>query len=334
MNLSRRHWLGGLGAASLAAPYVVRNAAAAGATKLVYQTAWTPEPDEAGVYQAVATGLYRSVGLDVEVRAGGPDLNTMQMFLVGQADFVTTDAYRVAAIVRQGLPGVAIAAFYQRPPHAILSHPHVGNDTLADLKGKPILIALSDRESFWIWLKAKYGYTDDQARPYTFDMAPFLVDTTLSMQGYITSEPYQARRAGVDPVVNLLADNGFMDYYNVILASPRMVAHQPDVIARFLAATRKGWQSYLYGDPAPADDAIKAGNPHMSDDLIAYARGAMKRHALFDSADVTKHGLGAMSDAGWQSVYRSMVAVGALPAGLDLRKGYTLAFVTGHGAAA
>jgi NitT/TauT family transport system substrate-binding protein len=72
----------------------------------------------------------------------------------------------------------------------------------------------------------------------------------------------------------------------------------------------------------------------MSDDLIAYARGAMKRHALFDSADVAKHGLGAMSDAGWQSVYRSMVAVGALPAGLDLRKGYTLAFVTGHGAAA
>jgi NitT/TauT family transport system substrate-binding protein len=334
VSLARRRWLSGLGAASLGVPFVFRDAAAAGSTKLVYQTGWLPEADEAGMYQAVATGLYRSHGLDVELHAGGPDLNSIQLFLAGKAHFVTTDAYRVADIVQRGLPGVAIAAFYQRSPHAILSHPHVGNDTLAQLKGKPILISEIDRESFWMWLKAKYGYTEDQARPYTFNMAPFVVDKNLSMQGYVTNEPYQARRAGVDPVVNLLADNGFFEYHNVILAAPRMVTQQPDVIARFVDATVKGWQSYLHGDPRPANTAIKRGNTEMTDDLIAFARSAMKRYALFDSADVAKHGLGAMSDAAWTNIYRSGVAAGALPAGLDLRKGYSLAFVTGRGARA
>lgn len=34
-----------------------------------------------------------------------------------------------------------------------------------------------------------------------------------------------------------------------------------------------------------------------------------------------------MSDARWESFYRDMVAVGALPATLDYRKAYTLEFV-------
>ena len=46
----------------------------------------------------------------------------------------------------------------------LLSHPGVGNDTLAALKGKPILIGAAGRTSFWLWLKAKYGYGDEQIR--------------------------------------------------------------------------------------------------------------------------------------------------------------------------
>jgi NitT/TauT family transport system substrate-binding protein len=325
--LSRGRWLGGLTATALSAPFVFRNAAAAGGTKLIYQTSWTPEPDEAGIYQALATGVYNASGLDVEIRAGGPQLNSMQMFLAGKADFVTTDGFRVPELVQQGLPGIAIAAFYQKSPIVILSHEHAGNDTLTELKGKPILISEGERESYWVWLKAKYGYTEDQARPYTFNMAPFIVDKALSMQGYITDEPYQARREGVQPVIHVLAESGYLDYYNVVLASPRMVAQNPAVVAHFVDATIKGWHSYLDGDPKPANDMIKTGNPDMTDGLIAYARSAMKRYGLFESDDVKKGGIGAMSDAMWKNNYQSMAAIGALPAGVDIRKGYTLAFV-------
>jgi NitT/TauT family transport system substrate-binding protein len=327
MRFTRRRWLSGLASSSLAAPFIVRNAGATGLTKVVYQTAWVPEPDEGGLYQALTAGIYTSHGLDVEVRAGGPQLNAVEQFLAGKADFITIDSFRAAAMAAQGLPGVAVAAFYQKPPHVILSHPQAGNDTLADLRGKPILISDGDRQSFWMWLKAKYGYSDDQARPYTFNMAPFLVDKNLSMQGFITSEPYLAHQAGVDPVVHVLADHGYLAYYDIILAAPRMIAERKDVVARFVDATIKGWQSYLHGDPKPANDAIKTGNPGTTDDAIAYARGAMKRYGLFDSDDVKRGGLGAMSDAKWNGIYRSLAAVGALPKGVDIRKAYTLEFV-------
>jgi NitT/TauT family transport system substrate-binding protein len=326
MTSSRRRFLGGLAAASVAAPFVFRNASAEGLAKIVYQTSWTPEPDDGGLYQAISTGIYKQFGLDVELHAGGPQLNSSQIFFAGQADFVSSDSFRTLEYVQRGLPGIAVAAFYQKPPTILLSHKHVGNDTLAELKNKPILISTGGREAYWIWLKAKYGYSDDQARPYTFTMAPFLVEPDLTMEGYVTIEPFQAHKAGVDPVVHSLADNGYQAYYNVILASPRMIAEKRDLVARFVAATRKGWHDFLYGNAKPALQAIMNGNPEMSPELVGYAHNAMKTRALCESDDVKRFGVGAMTDAKWQAIYQSLAAVGAQPRGIDVRKGYTLQF--------
>ncbi len=178
-----------------------------------------------------------------------------------------------------------------------------------------------------MWLKAKFGFSDDQVRPYTFNLAPFLIDKTMSVQGFVYIEPYLAQRAGVQPVVQLLADDGYLDYNGVIIASPRLVSDRKPVVQRFVDATTKGWQSYLSGDPKPANAIIRNGNPEMTDGMIAYARDIMKRRGIYTSDDVRQGGLGAMTDAHWQRIYKSMADVGALPAGLDIRKGYTLEFV-------
>ena len=44
------------------------------------------------------------------------------------------------------------------------------------MKGHPILLSDASMTAFWLWLKAKYGFTDDQVRSYTFDNAPFIAD--------------------------------------------------------------------------------------------------------------------------------------------------------------
>ena len=116
---------------------------------------------------------------------------------------------------------------FQKDLRALLSHPGVGNDTLPALKGKPILIGAAGRTSFWQWLKVKYGYTDEQIRPYTFNLAPFLADKNISQQGFITSEPYAMRQAGVDPVIHLLADHGFDNYSGILLCLPKLAAERP-----------------------------------------------------------------------------------------------------------
>jgi NitT/TauT family transport system substrate-binding protein len=328
--LNRRRLLaagGALAAAPAFIPALLRNASAQGLTKVVYQTGWVPQPDKGGLYQALATGLYKEAGLDVELRSGGPQLNVNQIFLAGKADFADSDSTRILNFVKQGLPGVAVAAFGQRPFSVVVSHPNSGNDSLAALKGKPMLVSTVGRQTYWLWLKARYGLTEDQLKPYTYSMAPFLNDKTMNMEGFITSEPYELRKAGVQPVVHMLAEHGYQAYSNVTLASPRMVADKPELVQRFVDATAKGWASYLFGDPAPGNALIRQGNPDATPEKIAYAHAVMKQYALFDSDDVKAGGVGAMSHAQWQRIYEGLVAVDALPPGLDVRKGYTLQFV-------
>ncbi|HEY2190555.1 MAG TPA: ABC transporter substrate-binding protein [Caldimonas sp.] len=327
-SLSRRRLLGALaGAAALVAPAFVRQAGAQGLTKVSYQTGWLAQPEHGGFYQALATGLYRDAGLDVDIRRGGPQLNTTTLFLAGSVDFCEFDSFRQISFVNESLPGVAVAAFFQKDPRILLSHPGVGNDSLPQLKGKPILVATAGRQTYWQWLKTRFGFVDDQIRPYTFNIAPFLADKQISMQGYIASEPFAARQAGVEPVIHLLADSGFDNYSSVLLASPKMVKEQPALVQRFIDATAKGWESYLHGDPAPANAIIQKQNPEMSDDKIAYAIEAIRKYGIVETAETKAMGIGAMSDARWKRFYDDMVAAGAQPAGLDVKRGYTLQFV-------
>lgn len=325
-RLTRRSLLAA-SASLLAAPMFLRDARAQDLPKLIYQTGWLPQPDKGGLYQALATGLYRDHGLDVEIRPGGPQLNVVQIFMAGKVDFADTDSFRPLNFLKEGLPGVAVAAFGQKSLNVLMSHPGSGNDSLGALKGKPLLVSPTGRTTYWPWLRAKYGLSDDQIRPYAFNLATFLADRQTSREGFITSEPFDAKKAGMDPVVHLLADHGYQNYSNVMLASPRMVAEKPDLVQRFVDATAKGWKSYVYGNPAPGNALIRQGNPDLSEEKIAHAIQVMRQHRILESEDQAKGGIGAMTDARWKAFHDEMVAVGALPGGLDPKKAYTLQFV-------
>ena len=78
--------------------------------------------------------------------------------------------------------------------------PATASTASTKLKGKTILVGAGGRVSYWPFLKAKYGFTDEQMRPYTFNLAPFMADKNLVQQGFISSEPYAMRQAGADPV--------------------------------------------------------------------------------------------------------------------------------------
>ena len=324
---TRRRATAGL-LAGLAAPLAgLRAARAQSLDKLVYQTGWRAQAEHGGFYQALATGLYKAHGLDVEIRQGGPQMDANALLVSGRADFIENNALGAFNYVRENLPGLCVACFFQKDLRVLLSHPGVGNDTLAALKGKPILIATAGRQSYWLWLKAKYGYSDEQIRPYTFNMAPFLADKMVSQQGFITSEPYPLRAAGVDPVIHLLADNGFDNFQGVMMCQPKLANDKPDVVQRFVDASIKGWMSYLYGDPAPGNALIARDNPDMTGDKIAYAIDTMKKVDLVLHGDAGRLGVGAMTAERWRRFYDDMVSVGAAPGGLDIERLYTLGFV-------
>ena len=315
---------GGVAASALTP---LRRARAQSLDKISYQTNWRAQAEHGGFYQAVATGIYKEHGLEVEIRQGGPQLDVNALLLAGRADVVENDAFRILNFARDNIPGLAISSMFQKDLRALLSHPGVGNDTLPALKGKPILIGAAGRTSFWQWLKVRYGFTDEQIRPYTFNLAPFLADKNISQQGFITSEPFAMRQAGVDPVVHLLADHGFYNLPSVQLCLPKLAAEKAEVLQRFVDASAKGWKSYLTGDPAPANALIKRDNPDMTDDKIAYAIQVLNKAGIVGGGDAAKLGIGALTPEHWIAFYKDMVDCGALPAGWAVDKLITTQFV-------
>ena len=182
--------------------------------------------------------------------------------------------------------------------------------------------------TYYQWLKADYGFKDDQVKPYTFNPQPFLADKHSAMQGYVTSEPFAVEKEGkFKPKIFLLADQGFSDYSTLIETRRELVEKKPDLVQRFVDASIIGWYNYLYGDNGPANALIKKQNPEMTDELLAYSVAKMKEYGIVDSGDALTLGIGAMTDARMKDFFDKMVRAGVVKPGLDYRKSYTLQFV-------
>jgi NitT/TauT family transport system substrate-binding protein len=312
-----------LGAAMLAAIPLGR-----AADQVTFGTDWKAEAEHGGYYQAIATGIYQKHGLAVTLRQGGPQVNHAQLLAAGRLEFnEAPNSFVSLNYVKENIPMVAVAALFQKDPSVLIAHAGVGNDSLAALKGKPIMISTDTRAGWWLFLKAKFGYSDDQIRPYTFNVAPFLVDKNAVQQGYLTSEPFLIEQQHVEPKVFLIADAGYASYGSLIQTSRKLVEEKPELVQRFVDASIEGWYSYLYGDPAPANALIKQDNPEMTDALLAYARAKIKENGIVDSGEAETGGIGAMTDARWRDFFNVMAEQGLYPKDLDYKRGYTAQFV-------
>jgi NitT/TauT family transport system substrate-binding protein len=295
--------------------------AASAQERIVFATDWLAQAEHGGFYQAIAEGLYQKAGLDVTIKMGGPQVNGLQLLAAGQLDVAMADGLQVLSAVEQGVPLTAFAATFQKNPTVIIAHPGVAQ--LADLKGRPIAIGAASNTTFWPWLKQKYGFTDDQKRPYGFSVQPFLADPQLSQQGFATSEPFSIEKAGVKPVVFLLADLGYPPYSEVLVVKSDALGKRRDALARFMKASAEGWKRYL-ANPAPANALIRKDNPEMSEELLAYGHRKLREYAIVDGGDARTVGLLGMTGARWQATVDFLQSAGLAKAGVDYRKGWTL----------
>ncbi len=328
-RLDRRAVLGLAVAAPLLVP-LSRRARAQNLDKLSFHTDWRAQAEHGGYYQAIAAGLYRKNGIECDLRQGGPSLNIGQLLLAGRVDMIMSNSFEAFTYVRESAPFHTIAAIFQKDPQVLIGHPGSGLDGFDKLKGKTLLIGNGGRVTYWPYLRKKYGLKDEQLRPYTFNMAPFLADKNAVQQGFLSSEPFSIGKAiGRPPEVLLIADAGFAAYQTTIAISRKLATEKKDLIQRFVDATIEGWSQYLAGGPATeaASALIKHDNPEQTDERIAYAVKVLNARGIVRSGDALAGGIGAMSDARWKAFYDSMVDVDVLPKGLDVARAYTLEFV-------
>ena len=294
------------------------------AEKVTFLTSWFAQAEHGGFYEAKAKGLYEKAGLDVTIKMGGPQVNGMQLLLAGEADAIMGYDIQVLKALESGVAVTTVAASFQADLQGMMTHDDV--KSLADLKDKTILVATSGRTSWWPWMQAKYGYTNEQTKAYTFNLQPFFVDPNVVQQAYPSSEPFQAHEKGVPVKFFLFAKDGYPPYGTTIVTTQSYAAKNPDVLARFVKASMQGWKDYL-ADPAAGNALIKVDNPKMSDAQLAFGIEQLKKLEVVGSGDAAKNGIGTMTEARWKATYDYLVGAGLLKPSVDWHAAYTDTFV-------
>ena len=299
-------------------------AAAQAPEKVVFATNWKAQAAHGGFYQALADGTYRRLGLDVEIRQGGPQVNNRPLLPAGRIDFLMTgNLLHSFDNVKQGVPTVVVAAMFQKDPQALLAHPGQGYEKFETLKNAPVaLIAKDGQFTWWQWLKVQHGFRDENLRPYNYNLGPFLANKRAVQQGYSVAEPiYVKKQGGFEPVVHLLADHGFSTYSTLIEARGDTVQKKPELVQKFVDGSILGWVNYLYGDRKAANALMLKENPEMTEEEIEASVALMKRQGIVDSGEALERGIGAMNSARVRAFFDSMVRAGLYKAGeVDLAK--------------
>ena len=196
-----------------------------------------------------------------------------------------------------------------------------------DLKGKTILIASSAQRGYWPWLKAKFGLSDSQTRPYTFNIQPFVADKDAAQQGYLTSEPFAIQKAGVKSTVLMFSDYGYPAYATTVSCMDKTIKSRSKAVEAFVKASMEGWKSYL-ANPAPGNALIKKDNPNMTDEQLAYSVAKLKESGMVTGGDAAKMGVGIMTPERAKASFDFSVQAKLIdPAKVKLDDAYDFAFI-------
>ncbi|KAB8031962.1 ABC transporter substrate-binding protein [Fluviispira multicolorata] len=294
---------------------------------LVLGTDWFAQAEHGGFYQAVAEGIYEKYGLNVKIKMGGPQVNGIQLLLADEVQFYVPASYIMMSAAKQKLPIISVAAIFQKDIQVLLAHPNVGNDTLENMKNKPIFISAPTAASIWGFLEGKYGYKESQKKSYSHSLTPFLQDKNSIQEGILTSEPYLIEKNfGFKPVAILLSDYGFSGYGELLTTTKKFEEKHPKIVQNFVNATLEGWKSYLE-NPTLGNELIKNANPEMTDELLQFAHQKFINEKIISGGDAELYGMGIMTDVRWREFANMLIESKAFDKNIDYHSIYTLKYL-------
>jgi NitT/TauT family transport system substrate-binding protein len=232
--------------------------------KLTLQLKWVTQAQFAGYYVAKDKGFYKDVGLDVTVKAGGPDINPSQVIAGGGADVIVDWMPSALATREKGVPIVNISQVFQRSGMQLTCRKDSGVKTPKDFKGRTLGVWFYGNEyPFLSWMD-KLGYKtsgDDNAVKVLkqgFNVDPLLQKQADCISTMTYNEYWQLIEAGMKQdqlLVFKYEDQGVATLEDGLYATEKSIADpkMADKLARFIKASMKGWDYAIKHQ----DEAVK-----------------------------------------------------------------------------
>jgi NitT/TauT family transport system substrate-binding protein len=174
-------------------------------------------------------------------------------------------------------------------------------------------------------LRKKEGINFTQL-PLMGDLARFMANKDLVQQCFVTNEPYFARQRGAEVGAILIASDTY-EPYRVMFTSNDYLAKHPDVVAKFVRASVKGWVDYLGGDPTPANQIILAKRSDLTPEFAAYSIKAMNDYKLVGGDPAKGEYAGQITAARLEKQIKLLQEVGVLDKPVKVEDVATFEFI-------
>ncbi len=227
---------------------------------VVLQLQWVPQAQFAGYYVALEKGWYAAEGIELSIRPGGPDISPVSTLLAGNAQFATSMLADLVVAAQQGQPVVSLAQIQQQNGVLLLARRDAGINHPTDFRGKRVGVWVGSWEAQFRALAAQQGLTPENFELVSqgFSMDAFLSGDLDVASAMIYNEYHVVLESGM-PVDALsvidYADFGLDFPGDTLFTTREMVEQNPDLCARMLRVSLRGWQ-YAIEHPEEAVDIV------------------------------------------------------------------------------
>ncbi len=212
--------------------------------KVSVQLQWKNCFEFSGFYVAKQKGLYKKIGLDVQIKEWENGTNTIDLLDKNKVQF---GVLRPASIIdiANGANIKYIGATFQSSPLIILAKKNSKIKSIKDLKGKRLMVMKNQfKDASLLSLLHSNGLkpSDFTIIPHTFSASPLISDRVDAMVAYISDEYYSLKAAGYEPLVFSSVDQGFEFYSNILGVSKEFLDKYPKKAIEFRDATMQGYE--------------------------------------------------------------------------------------------
>jgi NitT/TauT family transport system substrate-binding protein len=238
--------------AAAAVGMLAASVSANAADKVTIQLKWVADAQFAGYFVAQDKGYYKAAGLDVTIKPGGPDIAPEQVLAAGGADVIVDWMTAALAAREKGVPLTNIAQIFQREGLELTCLKSSGVKSPKDFKGRTLGVWFYGNEyPFYAWMNklkmpTEGGPNGVKVLKQNFNVDPLLQKQADCISTMTYNEYNQVLEAGIKPsqlVVFKYSDQGVGVLEDGLYANGDKLKdpHYAEVMAKFVAASIKGW---------------------------------------------------------------------------------------------